>query len=189
MDARFLNSLLARLRFAATRLKPLPLIALALLAATIYFQWLALPQEAAALEAGERRLAAIERQTRRAAFADTAPVETPAAQRQQQLARFPEDSALAAELGRLVEQAGRQGLQVNGGDYRLQVAREGALLDRYVVNLPVKGEYRQVRAYLKAVRDAFPELAIEDVALRRDNIGSAEIEAQLRFVFFVRRAA
>lgn len=189
MDTRFLKRMLARLRFAATRLAPLPLIALALLVATIYCQLLALPQEAAAVDAGARRLAAIERQIRQTAFADAAPVETPEAQRRQQLARFPEDSALAAELGRLVEQAGRQGLQVNGGDYRLQVAREGALLDRYVVNLPVKGEYRQVRAYLKAVRDAFPELAIEDVALRRDNIGSAEIEAQLRFVFFVRRPA
>lgn len=46
--------------------------------------------------------------------------------------------------------------------------------------------YGAIRSYLRAVRSEFPDLAIDDIALHRENIGSSEIEAQLRFVIFGR---
>ena len=93
---------------------------------------------------------------------------------------------LNSELGRLIELATQQGLQLPSGDYRLLPGKDG-LFDRYVLNLPVKGSYQTIRRFLTAVRSEFPDLAVEDITLRRDNIGNTEVEAQFRFVLFGRR--
>jgi hypothetical protein len=39
------------------------------------------------------------------------------------------------------------------------------------------------------VRAEFPDLAIDDVSLRRESVASPEVEAQLRFILFGRRNA
>ena len=95
-------------------------------------------------------------------------------------------SRLPGELGKLLDLAEQDGLQFSGGEYRLVAGKE-KLLDRYVVSLPVRGDYQEVRRFLMTLRDEFPALAIEDVSLRRDKIGSSEIDAQLRLVLFIRR--
>jgi hypothetical protein len=94
-------------------------------------------------------------------------------------------SRLHAELGRLLELADQKGLQLSAGEYRL-LAGKDKLFDRYVLNLPVQGSYRDLRAYLTTIRSEFPALAIEDVTLRRENIGASTIDAQLRLVTFFR---
>lgn len=187
MDHRLLNPVLERLRFAVARLAPLPVLACVLVVAAAYIQLALLPAREAAIESAEHRLAVAERTIRRAALEQQTRKDSPDEARQRLLASFPETARLAAELGRLVEIADKQGLILTGGDYRLQPAKDGALFDRYLLTLPVKGDYRSVRSYLKAVRADFPGLAIEDIALRRDSIASAEIEAQLRFVLFARK--
>ena len=107
--------------------------------------------------------------------------------RQRLLDRFPSEDQLNAELGRLLEMASKEGLQIPTGDYRLVPGKDG-LFDRYVLNLPVKGSYMTIRRYVATVRQAFPDLAVEDISLRRENIGSTEVEAQLRFILFGRRS-
>lgn len=178
-----MNTLLARTRFALANPNWLLLIGglLVLLAAAIHL--LLLPGREAAIEAGERRLAQLERNTRRLQFERQSILETG---RPQLLARFPEASRLPRELSKLLDLAEQGGLQFAGGEYRLVVGKE-KLLDRYVVSLPVRGDYREIRRFLVTSRDQFPALAIEDVSLRRDKIGSGEIDAQLRLVLFSRR--
>ena len=123
--------------------------------------------------------AAIERQS-----VQTTPEDT----RQRLLDRFPMQEQLNAELGGLIELATTEGLQVPSGDYRLMPGKDG-LFDRYVLNLPVKGSYRSIRRYVQAVRKAYPDLAVDDISLRRESIGSAEVDAQIRFILFGRKSA
>jgi Tfp pilus assembly protein PilO len=190
MADRFLNLLLARLRFAAANLQVLPLLAFLLVIAAALAQLFLLPGREAAIEEAERQLASLERNARRAMIerqgerqgVHVSPEET----RQRLLDRFPSENQLNSELGRLIEMATEQGLQVPSGDYRLMPGKDG-LFDRYVISLPVKGNYRAIRRYVMAVRSEFPDLAIDDITLRRENIGSTEVEVQLRFVLFGRR--
>lgn len=188
MADRLLNLMLARLRFLAANVPALPLIAFLLVVAAALTQLFVLPVREAAIEAAERRLAGVERSTRRAAMERQAERATPEETRQRLLDRFPSQDQLNAELGRLLELAGKEGLQVPSGDYRLLPGKDG-LFDRYVLNLPVKGSYLTIRRYVAAVRREFPDLAVEDISLRRENIGSNEVEAQLRFILFGRRNA
>lgn len=180
-----MNSLLARARFALANPNWLLLAGglCVLLAAIAHL--LLLPGREAAIEAGERRLAQLERATRRLQIEQQS---APEPERPQLLARFPEASHLPGELGRLLDLAGQGGLRFSGGEYRLVAGKE-KLVDSYVVSLPVHGDYREIRRFLVALRREFPTLAIEDVSLRRDNIGAGEIEAQLRLVIFTRRVA
>lgn len=67
------------------------------------------------------------------------------------------------------------------------LAGKDKLFNRYVLNLPVQGSYRDLRTYLTTIRAEFPALAIEDVTLRRENIGAGSVDAQLRLVIFARR--
>ena len=186
MVDRFLKLALARLRFAAANLQLLPLLAFLLVAAAALAQLFLLPAREAAIEESERRLASLERSSRRAAMEHQSERVSPGDTRQRLLDRFPTEDQLNGELGRLIEMASKAGLQVPSGDYRLMPGKDG-LFDRYVLNLPVKGSYQTIRRYVVAVRSEFPDLAVDDISLRRENIGSAEVEAQLRFVLFGRR--
>lgn len=178
----------ARLAFVLANLPVLPLIALLLVVAAALAHLFLLPARVAAIEDSERRLAALERSARRALIEQQAGRVSPEDTRQRLLKRFPGEDDLNAELGRLIALAVEQGLQVPSGDYRLLPDKDG-LFDRYVLNLPVKGSYRTIRRYLSAVRAEFPDLAIDDVSLRRESVASPEVEAQLRFILFGRRNA
>lgn len=188
MADRFLKLAQARLAFALATLPVLPLIAFLLAIAVAMAHLLLLPAREAAIEDAERRLAGLERNARRALIEKQAEQVSPEDTRQRLLQRFPGEEELNAELGRLIALAAEQGLQVPSGDYRLMPGKDG-LFDRYVLNLPVTGSYRTIRAYLAAVRNEFPDLAIDDVSLRRESVANAEVEAQLRFILFGRRNA
>lgn len=188
MADRFLKLLLARLRFAAANLPVLPVLAFLLVGAAGLAQLFLLPDREAAIEASERRLVSLERNARRAAIERQSVEVSPEDTRQRLLDRFPGEDQLNAELGRLLEMAATAGLHVANGDYRLMPAKDG-LFDRYVINFPVKGNYQKIRGYVQAVRAEFPDLAVDDIALRRESIAGAEVEAQLRFILFGRRRA
>jgi hypothetical protein len=188
MADRFLKLLLARLRFAAANLPVLPLIAFLLVVAAAVTHLFVLPGREAAIEESGQRLVSLERSARRAAMERQTERVTPEDTRQRLLDRFPTEEQLNAELGRLLELASKEGLQVPSGDYRLVPGKDG-LFDRYVLNLPVKGGYQSIRHYVATVRQEFPDLAVEDISLRRENIGAGQVEAQLRFILFGRRSA
>ena len=188
MADRFMRFLLARLRFAVTNMPALPMLAFLLVVAAALVHLFLLPGREAAIEESERRLASLERSARRALIERQSEQVTPENTRQRLLDRFPSEDQLNAELGRLIELAEKEGLQIPSGDYRLMPGKDG-LFDRYVLNLPVKGSYLTIRRYVAAVRQEFPDLAVDDISLRRENIGSTEVEAQLRFILFGRRNA
>ncbi|MDP3538812.1 MAG: hypothetical protein Q8S26_08925 [Azonexus sp.] len=188
MADRFLTIFLARLRFAAANLQVVPLLAFLFVVVAAFVQFFLLPGREAAIEESERRLASLERSARRAAIERQSERVSPEETRQRLLGRFPSEEQLNAELGRLLEMAASEGLQVSSGDYRMTPGKDG-MFDRYVLNIPLKGNYQKIRTYLKAVRLEFPEMAIDDISLRRENIGSGDVEAQLRFILFGRRQA
>ena len=59
----------------------------------------------------------------------------------------------------------------------------------HIVVLPGReNAIEEAERRMATVRQAFPDLAVEDISLRRENIGSTEVEAQLRFILFGRRS-
>ena len=186
MVDRFLTPLLGRLRFAVANLAVLPLLAFVLVIVAVAAQLFVLPGHEAAIDEAERGLASLERKVRRARIERQNLEVTPEGTRQRLLERFPSEDQLNAELGRLIDLATKQDVKLPNGDYRLVPGKDG-LFDRYVLTLPVKGSYQSIRKYVAAVRVEFPDIAVDDLSLRRENIGSSEVDAQLRFVLFGRK--
>lgn len=186
MAARFLTTSLAWLGHAAAHVQPLPLLALLLVAGSLIAHVVLLPGRDAAIDESERELARAEKALRRAAMANETQDQRPEEARASLLDHFQSESQRNATLGRLLDIAGEQGLQIPIGEYRL-VAAKGGPLERYVLTLPVRGHYLSIRRYVAAVRAEFADLAVDDLTLRRENIVTNEVEAQLRFIVFARR--
>lgn len=186
MVNRPVNAWLARARFALANPQWLPLAGgvLVLIAAGLHL--IVLPGQETKIEAGERQLQQLERANRRAQIDRQLDQSSPEQKRLSLLERFSDEDQLHVELGRLLELADQKGLQLSAGEYRL-LAGKDKLFDRYVLNLPVQGSYRDLRRYLTSLRSEFPALAIEDINLRRENIEASAIDAQLRLVIFARR--
>ena len=188
MAGRLMNEVLSRLRFAAAHAPLLPVLALILALAAAATHLLLLPARERAIADAEQRAVTLERAARRAALERQNLRNSPDETREVLLQPFPGEARLNAQLGRLIELAGEQGVQLPGGDYRLVRGKAG-LFDRYVLNVPVTGSYRSVRAFVQAARAEFPALAVEDMSISREAIGHADVAGQLRFVLFSRRNA
>jgi hypothetical protein len=97
---------------------------------------------------------------------------------------FPAAAALPELLRQIQRAAEANGLRLEKGEYRLN--HEGDFpLARYLVTLPLRGGYGEVRKFVNDVLDAVPAAALEDLTLRREAIDDAQVEARVRFVLFL----
>ena len=98
--------------------------------------------------------------------------------------RFPGEQGIASALRRLHAVAQRQGVRLDQAEFKF--AREPTeLLARYAIILPVKGDYRALRRFIRDALRELPGLAVEEVNLRRNDPRAPQLDAQLRFVLFV----
>ncbi|MFO1401005.1 MAG: type 4a pilus biogenesis protein PilO [Steroidobacteraceae bacterium] len=103
------------------------------------------------------------------------------------IATLPARPQLPDVLGKVVAQARAAGLELESGHYEYTTAG-GAGLARYELHLPVRGTYAQVRSFTDGVLAAVPAVALVGMSLERETIGSAELQADLRFAVLVRQA-
>ncbi len=93
---------------------------------------------------------------------------------------FPDVSTLPDWLGEVHLAARRHGLALDSGQYQLQHPA-GARLARYELDLPLRGTYPQLRAFLAEVLTKVPAASVEEVLVRRDSVANREMEARVRF--------
>ena len=148
--------------------------------------WLAvtapLQAETARLTTETVQLEQLSAKWRSAVLIDT----SPAQQMAQFLARFPEAKGITPALTRLHAAARRQGVQIEQAEFRFS-NEAGEPLLRYLIVLPVKSDYRALRGFVREALRELPALALEEVNLRRSDVKAAALDAQLRFVLFVKR--
>jgi hypothetical protein len=90
-------------------------------------------------------------------------------------------------LGAVFEAAAREGVSLDSGEYRLSRER-GSRLHRYQIVLPAKGSYRAVRRFVARALNEVPGLALDDLALRRETVASAVVEARVQLTLYLRDA-
>ena len=119
MADRFLTRLLDRLRFAASNLAVLPLIAFTLVIVAATAQLFLLPGHEAAIEETERRLVNLERKARRAQIERQNVEATPEDTRQRLLDRaYLATQSEGGRVGHLEDRGGERHVAADdGGDY------------------------------------------------------------------------
>jgi len=98
---------------------------------------------------------------------------------------FPKMDGVPDWLQKLYKLANAEGLVLEEGDYRL-ITEKDSTLSRYVINLPVKGSYLQVRKFVGVVLHDMPFLALDTVSFGKQKIGESQIDAKIKFTLHVR---
>jgi hypothetical protein len=91
---------------------------------------------------------------------------------------------LDAHMRAVFAAAKRNGVALKLGEYRLVNDAAGGF-SRYHINFPVDGNFRSIQQFSSQVLVEFPFAALEEVSLKRESVGARELEARLRFVFFL----
>jgi hypothetical protein len=109
---------------------------------------------------------------------------SPAEQLKTFYGNFPPARQLPDQLARIYGVAGKQGLELRQGEYRL-IQEMNAKLGRYQVTLPLRGSYTQVRQFVAEVMNEMPMASLDDLKFEKQQIGDPAIEAQIRITLFL----
>ena len=99
-------------------------------------------------------------------------------------ADLPAGDQAYTRLKRLFRAAEDAGLRLSEGSYR-HVTDKKTAVQRLIVEMPVSGDYRAMRAFLAYALNQDDSLALESLDIQRNSMTELELEADMRFVFFV----
>lgn len=85
---------------------------------------------------------------------------------------------VTSQLRVIYHMAQSQGLTMAQIDMRRQ-ADPGSQLSQLQVSMPVRGDYPAIRRFCADLLVALPSASIDQITLRRENIGTSQIEAQI----------
>lgn len=81
--------------------------------------------------------------------------------------------------------AAAHGVRLATGEYRM--VREGSdPFQRYQITLPASASYPHLRAWVAQMMNEIPNLALDELSLRRADVGAENIEARMRFTLFMK---
>lgn len=182
-SALYLRDAGLRLRLLARHLGPIGLAGLGLASAAVAVMFtLVLParEQARAMNAQLTALADA-RSTMRDRSAG------PADRAGDFLSRFPTRDELPSVLAAFEASAGKAGVRLLEGSYRLETPK-GATLSRYSLQFPLKGTYPALREFVGRTLVAVPAASLDGMRFERAEVAEGLVEAELRFTIFVRNA-
>lgn len=158
---------------------PLACVALAL-AAALHFGAFVPARAALADTKAELAQAAVRRTTE--------PPAVPAASEEQQLQALqaslrggPETTELIRRFGEL---ARAEQIALAQGEYQQQF-HPGTQLLQLQVTQPVKASYPQLKRYVESVLRTMPNVSLDQIAARRDNVAQSQLEVRLRWSVWI----
>ena len=108
--------------------------------------------------------------------------------REEQLAQFyrlfPQDKDLLQWMEKIFDTAQSQGIGLEQGEYKVTRNDEGGLV-RFQMTFPVKGDYPRIRKYLTSLMADIPTLSLQQVQFKRQKVGDAMVEANIKLVLFL----
>jgi hypothetical protein len=98
---------------------------------------------------------------------------------------LPMHTSTAAVVRQLAELAHAERIDVARAEY-FQTPHATTQIQQLQVIQPVRAGYPQVKSYIEAVLIAIPSASLDQVTVRRDNVGQAQLEVRLRWSFWSR---
>lgn len=96
---------------------------------------------------------------------------------------LPHKSQANSKISTLLQAASASGLTTDKVDYT-QLTLASAIV-QYHINLPAQGSYKQIRQFINQALNALPSLALDEVSLRREDVASETLDAQIQFTLYV----
>jgi hypothetical protein len=92
---------------------------------------------------------------------------------------------LPERLRQIYAVAQEQKLVIKQAEYRWQ-PQQGARFSTYEMVMPLQGNYSQIRSFMERCLVTMPDLALREVAFKRDGIGQAQTEVRVRLAMLVK---
>ena len=172
-----MSTLYWQLRQWARRLGWTSIAGLALLTAALLTQVFAVGPANETIAAQQTRLDEL----RRTALARTA---LPVVQTAEPLLLLPPAGIASQQIGELERLAKAHDLELPRGQYSVAPV-VGASLARWQLVLPVEGPYPALHAFLAAALERMPNLALDELKLKRERIEATELQAELRLSLYL----
>lgn len=103
------------------------------------------------------------------------------------LAALPPDSSAASALGELEQLARAHGFALARGTYSVAGVANTSLA-RWQFVLPLEADFSALHAFSAAALERLPNLALDEIKLKRERIEDTTLDAELRFSLFVETA-
>lgn len=98
---------------------------------------------------------------------------------------LPPSRPAAIVVGQLAELAQAERIEVVRAEY-LQTSHPSIQLQQLQMIQPVRADYPQIKRYIDAVLLAMPSASLDQISVRRENVGQAQLEVRLRWSFWSR---
>lgn len=97
---------------------------------------------------------------------------------------FPESKNMPDHLEKIFSMAQTQGIRLDQGEYKVTRSKEGNLVS-FQMNLPVTGEYPQIRKFLAALMADMPALSLQKVQFKRQKADNPLVEANISLLLYL----
>lgn len=87
-----------------------------------------------------------------------------------------------SELDRIAKE---NSVELNSSDYRLMMEKEAKLV-RYEIQVPLRGTYPQIRAFIANALQSIPTLVLADINVKRETIQMNRVEARLSMFLYLK---
>jgi hypothetical protein len=129
----------------------------------------------------------------RAAAASAQGSQVPAAQSEPQRlhalhAVLRQSDASSKVVRKMAALAEAEQIRLAQSDYQRQL-HSGIQVSQVQITQPVRATYPQLRRYIEAVLRTVPNISLDQIAARRENVGQTQVEARLKWSLWTQSAA
>lgn len=89
--------------------------------------------------------------------------------------------------GQILRSADSLGMVFEHAEFKSIPVDDAHLVVQHI-KLPLTGNYIQIRQFLNALLNAYPSLALTDLTLQRDDATRDQVESQVEFTLYLRKA-
>jgi Tfp pilus assembly protein PilO len=89
------------------------------------------------------------------------------------------------KISTILRVATDNGLVVNKVEYDQSLS--ALRIVQYQIKLPITGSYLQIRQFINQVLNSLPCIALSDIRLKRDDIGTDIVDAQIQFTLYLQK--
>ena len=99
---------------------------------------------------------------------------------------LPTQTEASSKISEILRVATDNGLVINKVEYEQPLS--DSLLVQYQIKLPLTGSYMQIRQFINQVLNTLPSIALNDISLKREDIATDSVDAQVQFTLYLQKA-
>ena len=99
---------------------------------------------------------------------------------------FPTKTEASIKISAILRVATDNGLVINNVEYEQPLSAYSLI--QYQIKLPLTGSYMQIRQFINQVLNTLPSIALNDISLKREDIATDLVDAQIQFTLYLQKA-